>query len=391
MSSPWGTIIIPETKNLQEIISEELKENLQTRSSKCATVCPSIKWKYEVTDEELAKILQEEYNVISSEDDDVCGSWDCDMYNNDSDLEEVEDLSEKTYYEKFSPILEKFDPVPLYNCKNRQDLESSSTCKNIIFDVDAKMKFILNAMIEKKIFDKMDFCVSQKTAAVVFQVKKFSNISNVLTAQNLIVKSFKLVLPDSKKLGHNFIKKDYLSLRRPVKKPITRKLIYDKAQKEAIYLQRLKKAGIPCPKVVALKGNVIVLSLIGETKPASNLKVSHLDDLRYLIAYEQVMGYMKTMYQECNLIHTNLSEENILWYKDCCYIISLSKAVEPHEGDALKLLFDDCTNVCMFFTKAGVPKVVSPDELFIDITGYSYLNRIAFNELQDSVRKKKHS
>ncbi|KRT84669.1 phosphotransferase, partial [Oryctes borbonicus] len=303
-----NTIAVPETKDLQEIMSEELKKARQ-KNSKCATTCPPVKWKYEMTDEELAKILHAEYDIISSEDD-VCSSEDCGVpYNSDSDLEDVEDPTQKRYYDKFSDIFEKFDPAPLYNCKNHQ-IGSSKNRKNDILGVDAKAKLILGAMMKKQIFDEIHSRIPKKREGAVLHVKKYTKTPHISITEDYIVKIFKLLQTTSERVQYGFLKGDYVPIYKTVDKSPTTKVIHEKAQKEALFLQRLKKAKIPCPKVIALKRHVIVLSLIGETKPALNLKNSRLDDSKNLLAYEQVTEYMKTMYQKCNLIHTNLSEEN---------------------------------------------------------------------------------
>ncbi|GJQ73239.1 hypothetical protein Trydic_g13616 [Trypoxylus dichotomus] len=390
MSLPWSTIVVPETKGLRDIISEELKENLRRKNAECVPTSSAVKWKYDMTDEELAKILQEEYCICCT--DDVCDSKDCEncdiLCNSDSGLEDEEDPSYEMHYEKFNSILERFDPIPLYNCKHPHDVIKSRECKHVIVGIDTKAKLVLNDMIGNKVFDSVNTQIIKRKEVDVLLVKKYSESSYFPAVKRYIVKVFKAI-PVSKQLQHDCVKGSNVCSSKIVQKPVYMKPAYEKAQREALHLQKLKKVGIPCPEVITLKRHVIVLSLIGERKLANTLKDVHLDDIRHLIAYEQIMEYMKKMYRECNLIHTNLSEENILWHNNCCYVISLSKAVDPHEEGSLKLLFDDCTRICKFFTKVGVPKVVSPDELFMDIVGCSYLNRVGLNEFQENKKKER--
>lgn len=54
---------------------------------------------------------------------------------------------------------------------------------------------------------------------------------------------------------------------------------------------------------------------------------------------------MKVMYNDCNLIHADFSEYNILWYNDNCYVIDVSQAVEPSHENAFHFLYRDCENI----------------------------------------------
>ncbi len=45
-------------------------------------------------------------------------------------------------------------------------------------------------------------------------------------------------------------------------------------------------------------------------------------------AFEQVAKQMRTMFQECKLVHADLSEFNILYWKGKCVIIDVSQSVE---------------------------------------------------------------
>jgi RIO kinase 3 len=122
------------------------------------------------------------------------------------------------------------------------------------------------------------------------------------------------------------------------------------AEKEMHNLQRIAKAGIPCPSVVLLKKHVLVLSFIGnEMKPAPKLKeVKFPDDDQdalLLSAYNQTVDMMIRLYNQCNLVHADLSEYNILWHEEKCVIIDVSQSVEPSHPHALEFLYRDCLNI----------------------------------------------
>lgn len=76
---------------------------------------------------------------------------------------------------------------------------------------------------------------------------------------------------------------------------------------------------------------------------------------------------MTTMYQQCNLIHADLSEYNMLWHENNLYFIDVSQSVEPMHPHALEFLYRDCKNVTLFFDKFGV-EVMSAENLFNQVS-----------------------
>ena len=77
---------------------------------------------------------------------------------------------------------------------------------------------------------------------------------------------------------------------------------------------------------------------------------------------------MQTMYQQCRLVHADLSEYNMLWHDAKVWFIDVSQSVEPHHPHALEFLYRDCTNVVQFFRNMGVADLVSARELFLKVS-----------------------
>lgn len=76
------------------------------------------------------------------------------------------------------------------------------------------------------------------------------------------------------------------------------------------------------------------------------------------------------MYRECHLVHADLSEYNMLWYKEKIYFIDVGQSVEPSHPNGLEFLFRDCNNVSSFFAKAGLgEEAMPPQHLFNYVTG----------------------
>ena len=75
------------------------------------------------------------------------------------------------------------------------------------------------------------------------------------------------------------------------------------------------------------------------------------------------------MYKQCNLVHADLSEYNMLWMDGRVYIIDVSQSVEPSHPHGLELLLRDCKNVTSFFPSKGVEDVPTAHQLFNRLTG----------------------
>lgn len=305
----------------------------------------TVKCKHNIEDEDLAKILQNEYNK-----EDLDTSWIYDgespiTYYNTSDTEGDEPPGNSTYWEKLAPVLWEVDKDLSYKPKSKHDVKRSKKCKHIIPGVDPKAKVILNKMIEKGLFDKID--------VVLFKGREFTILratKKIFTSQyDIKMKTYAVKVFQTRQLtidwSYDATKHEYVPSEM-YRNTTKTNLAQSKAEKEMIYYQRLKMAGIPCPDVIALKQHVLVLSMVGDNSGAPMLRHAQMHRLKTEIPYEQVMQYMKILYKQCNLIHGNLTDKNILWFDSSCYLINLSRALEPHERNAYHFLFNDCKNIC---------------------------------------------
>merc|ERR1712136_271985 len=142
------------------------------------------------------------------------------------------------------------------------------------------------------------------------------------------------------------------------------------AEKEMHNLMRIQEVGIPCPEVVLLKKHVLVMSFIGANQvPAPKLKTASLSSKDLKDAYIQVLEIMQAMYNNCNLIHGDLSEYNLLWFDKKVWVIDVSQAVEPSHPCGLEFLYRDSKNISRFFKTNGVPDVLDPIHLFNHVSG----------------------
>jgi RIO kinase 1 len=129
-----------------------------------------------------------------------------------------------------------------------------------------------------------------------------------------------------------------------------RKMVKLWAEKEMRNLRRLYAHGILCPEVVALRNHVLVMKFIGEEGIAApRLKDAVLSESRMHQMYLQIVTDMRTMFIKCKLVHADLSEYNILYFKKKLWIIDVSQSVEHDHPRAQVFLKMDCFNVTNYF------------------------------------------
>lgn len=143
-----------------------------------------------------------------------------------------------------------------------------------------------------------------------------------------------------------------------------RKMVRVWAEKEMRNLVRMHAANIPCPQPLLLRNHVLIMGYIGKQGwAAPRLKDAGLNVEQFRDAYGQVVKHMRTLYNKCRLVHADLSEYNILYYKKTCYIIDVGQAVENDHPSALEFLRRDAANINLYFHKNDV-LTMSNRELF---------------------------
>ena len=133
----------------------------------------------------------------------------------------------------------------------------------------------------------------------------------------------------------------------------SRSLVYLWAQKEFKNLQRMGEAGIRVPKPVDVSKNVLILEFIGKKGvPAPTLKEANLKNP--VRVYHQLLTCVKKLYQKAGLVHADLSEYNIMMWKNQPIIFDVSQSVLVEHPMADQFLRRDLENLNHFFKRIGV-------------------------------------
>lgn len=162
MSSSWSKIVVPESKNLEEIMFEEVKHNFEEKrkNQQCILTLSTMKSRpADLDDEQLAKILQGE-----DSDQNISG-------NDDSDVEDVENVDDAMYWEKFDSILKDFDPIPLYNSRSKHDVTPNTEVVNIC-GTGFKTSVVLATFMRKGIFDKINGVMARGMQCIIIFFRK---------------------------------------------------------------------------------------------------------------------------------------------------------------------------------------------------------------------------
>lgn len=146
------------------------------------------------------------------------------------------------------------------------------------------------------------------------------------------------------------------------------KLIFTWCQKEYKNLKDMTLHQIPCPEPIYSKFNILIMKFIGDDNgsPAPKLKdsVDQFKDPEF--EFDVTLNIIKDLYQKVHIVHGDLSEFNILYYKNKQYVIDVSQGVNIKHPQALYFLNRDIKNILTFYEKIGV-KVPDPKDVYYNI------------------------
>lgn len=145
-----------------------------------------------------------------------------------------------------------------------------------------------------------------------------------------------------------------------------RDIVYAWAKKEYSNLIKAGRAGVRVPKAITYKNNVLVMEFIGnKTIPALTAKRNPPDNPKKW--YKSIINYMKLLYNKEELIHSDLSEYNVLNKDGEPVIIDIGQAVLKQHPMAMSFLERDIRKVNSWFSRLGVD-VKTDEEIFDEVT-----------------------
>ena len=136
-----------------------------------------------------------------------------------------------------------------------------------------------------------------------------------------------------------------------------RGIIYTWARKEYVNLETMHEAGLRVPEPHALFRNVLTMDYVQyEEKPAPKLKFLDAEINEWEEMWGSTLEFVKRIFMECELVHADLSEYNILYDGELIFI-DVGQSVHKDHPMAKEFLERDLGIISLFFEKKGVKNV----------------------------------
>ncbi|MFX1259067.1 MAG: serine protein kinase RIO [Promethearchaeota archaeon] len=277
------------------------------------------------------------------------------MGNNNFNLED--DLDEESEDELVDKIDSDIDDLEKKKIDNKRIKRIDQTKKRAVIEsvFDERTVFQLNKLLINGPLERIEGVISAGKEAHVYlaydQYNKEVAIKIYKIDSNTTkwMRNYIIGDPRFKKIPHN-----------------VSKIIYLWASKEYKNLKRAYKADLSVPKPLYIKNNILIMEYIGfESIPAPLLK-----DIKKpknpINLFNEILKFIKILYQKARLVHGDLSEFNILYHNQKPVIIDISQAVSIQHPKAEIYLVRDIKNIFNYFEKLGI-KMPDPKKFYYDV------------------------
>lgn len=220
--------------------------------------------------------------------------------------------------------------------------------------LDTRTVRLLQKLINRGDLDEVHGCVqSGKEASVYFAV---GTEPETFKKRQYALKIFKTTLSAFSN------RKDYIIGDRrydlAFHKKDRRRQINEWSDKEFRNLSRASK-WIRAPVPLAIKDHVVVMEFIGNaadglSAPTLKEVAASMTTSQLVHAYTDVLAATRTLFHKAKLVHSDLSEYNVLYHKNKCWLIDFGQAVDQTHPRFLEYLRRDLANLHKFFGKHGV-------------------------------------
>ena len=177
-------------------------------------------------------------------------------------------------------------------------------------------------------------------------IGKESNVFRAKTKEGnyIIVKIYRLETCDFNRL-YEYIRLDTRFEKLPRRR---RMIIFAWSQREYRNLMKAREI-IRVPMPITFSYNVLLLEMIGDNGvPSPQLKDVHLENPK--IVFDKIIDNIENLHK-AGFVHGDLSEFNILYWRDEPIFIDFSQCQPIDSNRADEFLLRDIKNICRFFKK----------------------------------------
>lgn len=246
--------------------------------------------------------------------------------------------------------------------RGEKDRADRATSEQVL---DPRTRMILLQMINRGIVSEVNGCISTGKEANVYHAMRAPGPDTPNEAAGPVaIKIFKTSILTFK------ARSAYLEgehrFRSGYKSKSSHAMVRMWSEKEFRNLKRLFGAGLPVPEPLYLRAHVLVMGFIGSKKGWSAPLLRDCEfaadeaDTRWRSLYREVVWSMRVMYQDCRLVHADLSEYNMLFSSGKLWIIDVGQAVEHDHPRSFDFLRTDIKNITRFFAAKGVSVLSEP-------------------------------
>ena len=273
----------------------------------------------------------------------------------DEDEEELErEVSNDGFNKKFNTRLDDLEKKKIDSIRIKKiDQTKKRATVDSVFD--ERMYLNINKLLKTGHLNRIEGIISAGKEANVYLAYGENNrevaikIYKIDSNTSRWMRNYIIGDPRFKKIPHN-----------------VSKIIFLWASKEFKNLKRAYKAGLSVPEPIYIKNNVLIMEYIGfGSIPAPKLK-----DIKFpkepIKLLNEILGFIKTLYQNAKLVHGDLSEFNILYHNQKPIVIDISQAVTTDHPKAEVYLVRDIKNVFNYFEKIGV-EIPNPEDFYYEV------------------------
>ncbi|MEM4500050.1 MAG: RIO1 family regulatory kinase/ATPase [Candidatus Woesearchaeota archaeon] len=196
---------------------------------------------------------------------------------------------------------------------------------------------LVNKLISQHVIDEIDTEISVGKEAVVYKGK----VANEIVA----IKIFRVKSCNFKKI-YDYISQDP---KFSVALKNKGKIFLEWVKREFRNMLIAYRNNVSVPRPIAHREYVIVMEFIGDDMPARQLKNHHPQDPENF--FKLIIDNYKRLVLDGKIVHGDLSEFNILNYRDIPVFIDFSQGTEVNSSLGLQLMKRDIEKICRFFSK----------------------------------------